>query len=111
MLLGIAQIRQAKNSIPRRAVDIPDLGGEVLVRSLTMNEVGEIQSFQADAKNRPIDVTRRIVELACCNEDGTPMFVGEDVKLIHGLPWKAVETLSEAALDLSGMRRAAERED
>lgn len=110
MPLTIEQIRAARNSAPKRAVDCPDLGGEVFVRALTLKEVREIQDFQANPKNKPIDVTRKIIELSACNEDGSPLFVGEDKGLIDGLTWATVSALSEATTDISGMNKGAEEE-
>lgn len=111
MPLSIEQIRAANRSVPQRSVPVPDLGGEVFVRALTLREVREIQDFQASPKSKPIDVTRKIVELAASNEDGSPLFIGEDLKLIDGLPWGAVDAISEAAMDLSGMRRGVVAEE
>lgn len=110
MPLTIEQIRAARNSAPRRSVEVPDLGGEVFVRPLTLKEVREIQEFQANPKTKPVDTTKRIIELATCNEDGSALFIGEDKALIDGLTWPTIEALSEAAIELSGMKpKAAEQ--
>ena len=109
MPLTIEQIRAAHRQLPRKEVDCPDLGGAVSVRALTLKEVREIQD-QQEKKVRPVDVTRKIVEFAACNEDGTPLFVGEDKALIDALPWGAINLMAESAMELSGMKPGA-RED
>lgn len=111
MPLSIEQIRAANLSLPREPVDLPDLGGSVFVRALTLREVREIQNLQSAPNSKPIEITRRIVEMATCNEDGSALFVGEDSKLVDGLPWGAVDAISDAAMTLSGMKRGAADEE
>lgn len=107
MPLSIEQIRAARNAAPKLAVPVPDLGGEVTVRALTLREVREIQDYQGKPATKPVDVTRKIVELAACNEDGSPLFVGEDKALIDTLTWGTIQAISDAAMELSGMKAGA----
>lgn len=108
MSLSIEQIRAAKSLIPKRSVETPDLDGEVWVRALTLREVREIQEYQAKPSTRPVDVTKRFVELAACNEDGSPLFVGEDKTLIDSLTWGTIQAIANAATDISGLKADAE---
>ena len=111
MALSIEQIRAASRAFPTTPVEVPDLNGEVFVRPLTLDEVREIRNIQAAPKASPVDLTRKVVELATCNEDGTSLFVGEDVKLIGELPWGAIDAIADAAMRVSGMRPGAAAEE
>ena len=91
-----------KAGLRREAVSVPDLGGEVYVRVLTLREVGEIQHAQKDAAD-PLSVYPRLVMLAAVNEDGSPLFDPNDKEAVAGLPWPVVNTIAEAALRISRM--------
>lgn len=113
MPLTIEQIRAARTTLPRREVPTPDLGdgASVWVRSLTCEEVQGVQDLIAKNRDRPLVVSRRLVELAACNEDGSPLFVGEDKALIAGLPWGAVDTIADAVMVISGMKKGEKGDD
>lgn len=106
MALSIERLR-ATIVLPRREVEVPDLDGTVWVRALTLKEVREIQEFQANKRNQAVDVTRRMVEVATVNEDGSPLFVGEDKALVGDLSWGTIRSISEAVSDLSGLNKDA----
>lgn len=108
MALTIEQIRAARTLLPRRAVEIPSLDTSVFVRGLTLAEVGEIQKEQQRKDSTALAVNRKIIEIAACNEDGSALFVGEDAKLIDGLPFAIVDAIASAAMDLSGLNKDAE---
>lgn len=102
MALTRDQILAKRPELPREAVGVPELGGEVFVRVLTLREVGEIQREQK-ASTDPLRVYPRIIALGCVSEDGSPLFVGDDIKIIESLPWPAVETLATAILRINKM--------
>lgn len=100
MALTRDQIFAARSRVQTREVDVPELGGSVLIRIVSLAEMAEVQ--RAPQNGRPeTDAMRlypKLIALACCNEDGTPLFVGEDVKLLGTLPWHATDTLARAIL-------------
>ncbi|MFO0892440.1 MAG: hypothetical protein U0790_25275 [Isosphaeraceae bacterium] len=102
MALTRDQILSIRATLPREAVDVPGLGGSVFVRVLTLREVGEIQREQRDAAD-PMRLYPKLVAMACVGEDGSPLFVGEDVKLVEELPWPAVDAIARAVLRISRM--------
>lgn len=108
MPLNIEAIRAIASRTPRREVECPDLGGTVLVRGLTCEEM---QNFQdnviAKNKDRGVFLSRRLVEMAAIDEDGSPLFAGEDKAILARLSWPAVEPIAEAIMELSGMRASA----
>lgn len=96
------EILARRSSLPTEEVDIPEWGGSVRIRLLTLREVEDIMRiFRSDAGG--IRAYYPVVEKSCVNEDGTQMFVGEDVKLIPTLPWGAVERIVKASMKLSKM--------
>lgn len=99
MALGIDAFRSA--ALRRELIDIPDMGGGVYVRVLTMKEVREIQRAQKNAE--PLDVYPRLVRMAVVTEDGTQVFGEGDLSTIDQLPWPTVEAIASKALALSGM--------
>ena len=108
MPLTIEQIRAAYRNLPRRTIEVPELGGEVVVRGLTFKEVEEIQRLQASKASSPVGVSRRVVELAAINDDGSPLFVGEDKAIVESLAWAAIDAIASTAMDLSGMSPKAD---
>ena len=103
MSLSIESIRAAHQVLPRKEVPVPDLGGSIFARALTLREVSDIQELQQKHKNSNTKVPAKVFELAACNEDGSPLFVGEDKKIIDLLPWSVIEAVSDASIELSGM--------
>jgi hypothetical protein len=96
------QIFAKRIDLPRETVSIPELGGDVMIRTLTLKEVREIQKLQK-ASNEPLSIYPRIVAMACIDETGQPLFVGEDVKAIDDLPWPATDAIAKAVLKLNKM--------
>jgi hypothetical protein len=102
MPLNREQLLAGRGRYPTEAVECPELGGAVLVRVLTLGEVEEIKQFQA-AEPEPLKLYPKMVAMAAVAEDGSPLFPGEDAKMITGLPWPAVDRLARAILKLNGM--------
>lgn len=102
MTLTRDQILARRAELPRESFDVPELGGEVTIRVLSLKEAGEFQRLQ---KVSP-EVTKvypKLVAMSCINDDGSPVFVGEDVKLIEDLPWSAVDAIAKEILYFNKM--------
>jgi len=86
--------------MPMEAVDVPQLGGSVTVRGLTVGERTEIEV----AGNKGQQGKFRSMLLARCivGDDGKRLFADADEAAIERLPAKPLERLFEAALRLSG---------
>jgi hypothetical protein len=96
------QILAKRAELPREEIEVPELGGSVLVRVLTLKEVGEINKARK-ASADPINVYPKVISLGCINEDSSPVFAGEDIKLIDSLPWPAVDAIAMAILRINKM--------
>lgn len=102
MALTRDQILSKRPELPREAVSVPELGGDVFVRVLTLKEVGEIQREQK-AGTDPLRIYPKIIALGCVSENGEPLFIGDDIKVIEWLPWPGVEALATAILRINKM--------
>jgi hypothetical protein len=100
MALTRDEIFARRASLPTEDVDIPEMGGTIRIRHLTLAEVEDIKRIQKNASD-PIKIYLPMVEKSCINEDGTQLWVGEDIKLLPTLPWAAIERIVEASMKLS----------
>lgn len=105
MPLSRDQILVNRRELPRQEIDVPELGGSVLIRTLMLREISEIQKAQKANKDNSLKIYPLLLAIACITEDGKPLFVGDDVKLIDELPWPAVESIGEAIMDLNKMKK------
>ena len=102
MTLTREEILAKRADLPRETVEIPQLGGAVTVRALMLKEVREFQKLQK-ATGEALSIYPRIVAWGCINENGQPLFVGEDIKLIDEFPWAVTEAIVKAVLRISKM--------
>jgi len=102
MTLTRDQIFAKRTEVHRESVDIPELGGSVMIRTLSLKEVREIQKAQ-QASKEPLSIYPKVVALGCVDEAGQQLFVGEDIKEIDNLPWAATDAIAKAVLRLNKM--------
>ena len=107
----------AKKSLRRELIEIPEWGGTVYVRELSAEErtqyeiersdlvMGEQKDPKEKAK-RFVDMRARGAVLGTINEDGTQMFLPDDVKTLNELSGSALDKISSAILTLSGYTTA-----
>lgn len=100
MALTRDQIFGARAAVRTEPVDVPELGGSVLIRVLSLAEMSEVQRSPQGGKTETeaAKLYPKLIAMACVNEDGSPLFVGEDIKLIGTLPWNATDVLARAIL-------------
>jgi Phage tail assembly chaperone len=111
----------SKKALKRETVDVPEWGGQVLVRELTAAErtryeMGMSDMVQGEQTNPLEKVKRyenmraRIASIAVINEDGTRVFKDDDVSELNELSGNALDRISSVILRLSGYtREEAER--
>jgi hypothetical protein len=88
--------------LKRERVNIPELGGTVVVRELSAGEAMDL----ARNPGEPLSMLVKCI----LNEDGTPMFIQGDEKLIgDSLPIATVNNLIEVVTRLSGLDGKAEK--
>lgn len=102
--LGRDQFREIK---PRRTivVEIPELGGSVIVQAMTARERGEYETqfITADGKLRKLTSrTRELLAIASCvDADGKKIFTPEDIEWLGNVDAKILERITKAAQELS----------
>jgi len=83
-------------------VDLPDLEGEVFVKSLTPKQMEESQVAQ-EAGATGVDLLYKQVLACVCDDEGRRIFDDSDKALIENLPFRVVKKLADAVNDASGI--------
>lgn len=94
--------------LPSEIVDVPELGGAVIVRGMTGSERDAFENgcFQGKGKKRDFsaqDVRAKLVAYCCIDEAGQRVFSDNDVALIGQVRADVVDRLFSVAARLSGM--------
>lgn len=83
------------------SVDVPQLGGQVMLRELT---AGERDAFEAaHVKNKERDFRARIVAATVCDADGARIFSAGDVPALSNLPATTLDPVFKAAVKINGL--------
>lgn len=99
-MLSRDQILSASD-LPTEEVPVPEWGGSVFVRTLTIGERLEIAPLMGQAE----DLTLRLVVLSACDESGARLFADEDGAALATKDGKALERIALAAFRLSRLGR------
>jgi hypothetical protein len=112
ILAAIAEARKGS----RREVDIPELGGTVLVTGLSAKEWDAWQNAQKvfDDNGKQIGTdeensTARFMVRCLINDDGTRLLSDQDADAFGDLPIAVVNKLNEVVNDLSGITDDAQK--
>jgi len=84
-------------------VEVPEMGGEVCVASLTVAEMDRLSKL--DGSN-PASV--EVVILGACDENGDRLFTEKDRLALAKLPASVIGLISKAVLDHNGMGKQEE---
>lgn len=90
-------------------VDCPEWGGEVRVRSLTAYEQSHISKLVAEDKRN--EVTLKVVQFACVDEDGERIFSADDIKQLAMKSYTVIERIGKKIYQLTGFGDQDEVED
>ena len=90
-------------------VACPEWGGEVRVRGLTAYEQSVISKLVGD--NRRNEVTIKVVQFGCVDENGDRLFDAEDLKQLSAKSYTVIERLGRKIYELTGFGNADEVED
>ena len=102
------------NDLAQEVVNIPEWGGDVVVRCLTGEERDELEKLTFKEKSdgtREIDLQNfraKLISLCVVDENGQRMFSSEDALLLSKKSAKAIDRVFVAAEKLSGLRREDE---
>lgn len=84
-----------------RTVELPELSGSVFARELKAAEVVEYSNRQ---KADPLSAIHYAVRAATVNAEGAAIFTADDDAVVAALPYKVIESLVDAILDLTGLK-------
>ena len=93
--------------LERKEIPIPQWDGEtLLIRELTGGEREEIESMvlRSQKTNNYAGLRSTILRAGVINEDGTPMFTKKDEAMLESLSAKALESVFNEILIMSGMK-------
>ena len=91
------------------SVSCPEWGGDVRVRGLTAYEQSYIAKLIAEEKKN--EVTLKIVQFGCVDEDGSKMFSADDMAVLRTKSYKVIERLGKRILELTGLGDQSEIEE
>ena len=94
---------------PTKVVNIPVLGGDVLVRGMTGVERDAYESSMFTGKGKSRDINMRnvraklVVACACDLETGERLFTDADIDFVGAMPAKVLDPIFTAAQQLSAI--------
>ena len=94
--------------LQRRTVEVPELGGTVVIRELSSREMYAVQAklWRGKGRDRYSDSTNLreyLIVAAAETADGLPLFKDEDVPQLSRLPFRVLERLVDVLNDLNGV--------
>lgn len=108
-ILNKEQILSADDA-KRDSVEVPEWGGEVLVKGLSGKERDDYEAsiMQQDKKGnlsmRLANARAKLVVAAAISEDGSRLFSNEDVAALGAKSAKALSRVYNTAAELSGLK-------
>lgn len=98
----------ARAPLPRQTVQIPELGGDVIVQGLTGKQRDQYEaSCVIQKKNERrfnlIDARAKLVALSVVDEGGKRLFTDADLPTLSALPAAIVDRIFTVAQKLSGI--------
>lgn len=91
----------AASDLPTREVPVPEWGGEVIVRSMTLIER---ERYETDnVKDKGEHALARLIALCCVDETGETLFRPEDVPALERKSGTALLRVLIAAQELNGL--------
>lgn len=102
------------NDLTQEVVNIPEWGGDIIVRCLTGEERDELERLTLKEKSdgsREVDLQNfraKLISLCVVDESGQRMFSSEDALALSKKSAKAIDRIFASAEKLSGLRREDE---
>ncbi|HWP59529.1 MAG TPA: hypothetical protein VNL14_16675 [Candidatus Acidoferrales bacterium] len=99
---------KAGKALKQEIVEIPELGGKVIVRELTGHERDLYETLIVESKQRNdpsiLEARARIAFMCCIDEHGNQLFEEADFEALRNVSAAALDRIWDVAMDLSGMR-------
>jgi hypothetical protein len=108
--------QQILSTSPRlKEVDVPEWGGSVFIRPLTIHEQAKLADLgtkyeKSSVVDRMKNCTLRLVQWSVCDEQGSPLFEAGDLEPLMSKAASAFLRLQDAILALSGLTEESRKE-
>ena len=108
--------QQILSTSPRlKEVDVPEWGGSVFIRPLTIHEQAKLADLgtkyeKSSVVDRMKNCTLRLVQWSVCDEQGNPLFEAGDLEPLMSKTASAFLRLQDAILALSGLTEESRKE-
>ena len=108
--------QQILSTSPRlKEVDVPEWGGSVFIRPLTIHEQAKLADLgtkyeKSSVVDRMKNCTLRLVQWSVCDEQGNPLFEAADLEPLMNKAASAFLRLQDAILALSGLTEESRKE-
>ncbi len=108
--------QQILSTSPRpKEVDVPEWGGSVFIRPLTIHEQAKLADLgtkyeKSSVVDRMKNCTLRLVQWSVCDEQGNPLFEAGDLEPLMSKAASAFLRLQDAILALSGLTEESRKE-
>lgn len=103
-MLKRSEILDITPVLSRQAVNVPEWGGEVVVRAMTAGERDRFEVLISDGKRA--DFRASLAVFAVCDDAGVRLFNEADIAKLTLQPASALDRIAEAALALSRFTQA-----
>lgn len=97
------EILARMSSMPREPIEVPELGGVIYIRVMTLKEVKEINRVRASSGDNNLAVYPKVILQGCCNEDGSPLFQPQDIAAFESGMWPALDAIVKEIFYLNRM--------
>jgi hypothetical protein len=87
----------------REELEVPQLGGKIHIRVLTLHEVKEIEKLRKASGDNNLAMYPKVLLLGCVNEDGSPLFQTQDAATFDRSMWPAVDMIVKEIFYLNNM--------
>ena len=108
--------QQILSTSPRlKEVDVPEWGGSVFIRPLTIHEQAKLADLgtkyeKSSVVDRMKNCTLRLVQWSVCDDQGNPLFEAGDLEPLMSKAASAFLRLQDAILALSGLTEESRKE-
>jgi hypothetical protein len=104
MALSKSEVRRP--ALPKRAVAVPELGGEVVVRGLLLKD--RLALFRDGSETRDYEFVANVLAVTVLDNEGEPLFTSDEWNEFGAVHIKAAMDLFGVASELSGLRATVE---
>jgi len=93
----------AADDLPREKVNVPEWGGEVLVRTMSGTDRDAFESSLLEQDGRMENVRARLVALTLCDAHGDRLFVDSEIAALGRKSARALDRVFSVAQRLNGI--------